>query len=288
MKPTWSARPGKALAIRTCGSGQEWGHAKPGVLFAHGGFEWPERIGAVVEPERWDASPQCGHGLHGLLWGRGNLNYLGTGSREDGTVYMVVEVDEDDCVWVGGDKVKFPRCTIIHIGTWAECATLINENAPFKAELRQQFADLSAYPHKTYAVNLERIGTNERLPDGEYLEDMDERIDVPLGPLSTVYSSEVDSAAPQPDPFDVFGPPPVDSIGEDMHTVALDIDVPVRVLPSSSYGHYHLLIDVAMPWWKYRRLLKALAKAGIIERGYYRASVRRRATFLRLPWVKKK
>lgn len=38
-----------------------------------------------------------------------------------------------------------------------------------------------------------------------------------------------------------------------------------------------------MVWWRYRLLLKAMVVAGIVERGYYRASVKRKATFLRKP-----
>lgn len=68
-----------------------------------------------------------------------------------------------------------------------------------------------------------------------------------------------------------------------MHAVTIDLDHPAKLLHSSTPGHYHLLIDVAMPWRKYRRLLRAMTKAGILEKGYYRAMVRRRATFLRRP-----
>lgn len=72
-----------------------------------------------------------------------------------------------------------------------------------------------------------------------------------------------------------------------MHTVMLDIDHPVRVVESSTPGHYHLYIDVPISWDKYEPLLRALASAGVIEEGYYGASARREATHLRLPWVAK-
>lgn len=65
------------------------------------------------------------------------------------------------------------------------------------------------------------------------------------------------------------------------HAPALDIDLEARLIPSRTAGHYHLYIDKLMPWWKYRVLLKVLAWVGIIEPGYYRASVARRMTFLR-------
>lgn len=72
-----------------------------------------------------------------------------------------------------------------------------------------------------------------------------------------------------------------------MHTVIVDIDHPVRVVESSTPGHYHLYIDVPIPWSQYEPLLAALANAGVMEEGYYRAAVRREATHLRLPWVAK-
>lgn len=73
----------------------------------------------------------------------------------------------------------------------------------------------------------------------------------------------------------------------DKHTVMLDIDLPAYLIPSSTEGHYHLYIDTPMPWRKYKRLLKELARAGIIETGYYKASVRRKHTALRMRGVKK-
>lgn len=76
-------------------------------------------------------------------------------------------------------------------------------------------------------------------------------------------------------------------VNHDLHTVMLDLDVPARLVPSTTPGHSHLYIDVPMPWHKYQALLGALSMAGIIEPGYYAVSVRKRASMLRLPWIKK-
>jgi hypothetical protein len=76
-------------------------------------------------------------------------------------------------------------------------------------------------------------------------------------------------------------------LGSDMHKPCIDVDLPVRVYPSSTLGHFHLYIDKEMTWWNYRRLLRALVKAGIVERGFYKASLSRKATHLRLPWIRK-
>jgi len=71
------------------------------------------------------------------------------------------------------------------------------------------------------------------------------------------------------------------------HAPVLDLDVPHTLIPSTTPGHSHLYLDVELSWWRYKRLLKQLSLAGIIEPGYYRASKRRGFTAVRLPWVKK-
>lgn len=71
------------------------------------------------------------------------------------------------------------------------------------------------------------------------------------------------------------------------HAPALDIDLPCRLVPSTTEGHFHLFIDKPMSWRRYKALLKALKNAGVIEEGYYGASVRRRMTMLRMPHIKK-
>lgn len=71
------------------------------------------------------------------------------------------------------------------------------------------------------------------------------------------------------------------------HRPVLDIDFPLHTVPSSTPGHFHLYFDKPMPWAKYKRLIHALADAGIIEDGYASVSLDRQYTSVRLPWVKK-
>ena len=71
------------------------------------------------------------------------------------------------------------------------------------------------------------------------------------------------------------------------HTLALDIDVPAALIPSSTPGHSHLFINTQMSWDQYEAVLDALAVAGILEPGYVGASKARKATAVRLPWVSK-
>lgn len=71
------------------------------------------------------------------------------------------------------------------------------------------------------------------------------------------------------------------------HTPALDLDVQAALLDSSTEGHHHLFINKEMSWRKYKRLLKALKNAGIIEPYFYTVSCKRKQTMLRKPGLKK-
>lgn len=73
------------------------------------------------------------------------------------------------------------------------------------------------------------------------------------------------------------------------HVVALDIDYPAYLVPSSTSEHYHLYLDVpsGIPHDDYMELLAVLAKCKIIEQGYADVSIKRGHSDLRLPWVTK-
>jgi hypothetical protein len=77
---------------------------------AYGGFQWPMRVGAIVETPDWDAKPECGHGLHGLKDGLGDASHLSSASD---AVWWIVKAD--DAVDLGG-KHKFPRCEVVALG----------------------------------------------------------------------------------------------------------------------------------------------------------------------------
>lgn len=81
----------------------------------------------------------------------------------------------------------------------------------------------------------------------------------------------------------------VSSLCEDgFHRPALDIDIPVQLVPSSTEGHFHLYFPATkLTWEEYLLLLKALADAGIIEQNYLKHAMRRKQTTLRPPHVKK-
>lgn len=71
------------------------------------------------------------------------------------------------------------------------------------------------------------------------------------------------------------------------HKFLIDLDMPAKVVPSSTPGHCHLFIDHAMTWDTYEKLLIALADAGLVEPGYVNASIDQGYTTVRLPHVRK-
>jgi hypothetical protein len=76
-------------------------------------------------------------------------------------------------------------------------------------------------------------------------------------------------------------------VSEPLHRPVLDIDLGAQLLPSTTPGHYHLLIDRPMIWSRYLDLLDALVKAGIVEPGYVQAARARGHTAVRVPWLRK-
>lgn len=73
----------------------------------------------------------------------------------------------------------------------------------------------------------------------------------------------------------------------DHHKIVIDLDVDAALIPSSTPGHHHLIIDKTMPWVEYKSVLTHLYEAGLIQKGYYEASINRGASVIRTPWTKK-
>jgi len=84
-----------------------------------------------------------------------------------------------------------------------------------------------------------------------------------------------------------LAPVPLGIPGEPIHTIMLDLDVRSFYVESSTPGHAHLYIDVKVGWSKYSQLLRLLGEIGVLEWNYVDVSLMRKATSLRLPWVKK-
>jgi len=88
------------LVLRTCDED----------LTAYNDFQWPES--GPVEALDWDPEPECGHGLHGYLWGQGDGIHL---DWDISAKWLVVEVKWSEIVSLE-DKVKFPRGNVVHCG----------------------------------------------------------------------------------------------------------------------------------------------------------------------------
>lgn len=70
---------------------------------------------------------------------------------------------------------------------------------------------------------------------------------------------------------------------ETMHLPVIDIDYQAHLVPSRTPGHYHLYLERPISWGKYKNVLRALADAGLIERGYCEASISAKQSFARVP-----
>jgi hypothetical protein len=215
-------------------------------------FEWPERPQCVVFDSKFSPEKSSGQGLHALKWGIGNYLFFedqDTHSHE--IVWQVVCVNEKYCIDLGS-KIKFARCVmVLSTSDKQKAFAFINKHAPkdLTPELRKFDQDrVSGY-----------VVLDDYYTENEFLE-------LPLGPVSNVYSSRLKNGK---------------------HAPAIDIDVPFEVVESSTPGHGHLKFDVEMTWEQYARLLGVMADVGLVERGYYNASMARGESFLRLPWIKK-
>ena len=72
-------------------------------------FVWPSE-GEVVAPD-WDPKPVCGYGLHGLVWGQGDIGLFGSRANPK---WIVFEAELEEGVNLG-DKYKFPRGRVVHV-----------------------------------------------------------------------------------------------------------------------------------------------------------------------------
>jgi hypothetical protein len=81
----------------------------------------------------------------------------------------------------------------------------------------------------------------------------------------------------------------IGSLCEDgLHRPALDIDLPAELVSSSTAGHFHLFIEVGLPWDRYLVLLDALAAAGVLELAYVKHCRERGMSLVRASWSRKR
>jgi hypothetical protein len=76
-------------------------------------------------------------------------------------------------------------------------------------------------------------------------------------------------------------------VNDNIHLPLFDIDYNASLHPSTTPGHYHLYLNKPITWRKYKRVIKAMAKAGLVQDGFCKYTIQRKQAFLRPPGVKK-
>ena len=83
-------------------------------------FIYPER--GYVEAPDWNGKPECGRGLHGLLWGHGSFNL-----EPFGTIFQVIEAESENVIEFDG-KCKFKCGNVIYTGGQLGAVKLLKEH----------------------------------------------------------------------------------------------------------------------------------------------------------------
>ena len=89
-------------------------------------FVWPSEVGAVVVAPDWEPTEECGNGLHGWLYGHGDIACV-TYWEEADSKWLVLEVD--DVIELNG-KCKFERAVVRFVGAKSNAAAFLLENEP--------------------------------------------------------------------------------------------------------------------------------------------------------------
>ena len=100
------------LIMRSCGPD----------LRSYNDFQWPE-AGPVSAPD-WQATEECGNGLHGFLWGQGDESLA---NQATDAKWLVVEADGSNVIDLGG-QVKFSSGTVVFCGEAKGAAAYIQSN----------------------------------------------------------------------------------------------------------------------------------------------------------------
>ena len=122
-------KPETVLVLRMCRSD----------MSSHGGFIWP-KSGPIEAPD-FKPLAECGNGLHGWLWGEGDVTAW---SWHTSDVALVVEVRKEDLVALD-HKVKFPRGEVLFVGALHEAADLIAARAPLDTAVIGRFVTAGNY-----------------------------------------------------------------------------------------------------------------------------------------------
>ena len=117
---------------------------------SHGGFQWPNEVGATVQADDYRNDNECGRGLHGWLHGQGDISCVDYWDADDAK-WLVLEVASDEITMLGG-KCKFPRAVVRFIGAKSEAAAYILQHEPLAREVAVIGACLKAGDKETVLV----------------------------------------------------------------------------------------------------------------------------------------
>ncbi|WP_438396400.1 DUF7666 domain-containing protein [Caballeronia sp. DA-9] len=127
-----------SLVLRTCAAD----------MSSQNNFVWPQ-VGEVAEAPDWRNDKECGHGLHGWLFGHGDhgcSSYLDSTSK-----WLVVEVESDSIVMLGG-KCKFPRGKVLFVGDKKDATDFLLANEPRARDVAVIGAQLTVGNQQTVIV----------------------------------------------------------------------------------------------------------------------------------------
>ena len=93
---------------------------------SHGGFVWPSAVGSEVTAPDWKQNNACGNGLHGWIYGQGDVSCVDHWAQPDAK-WLVLEVESSTIIMLGG-KAKFPRAVVRFVGDRASAAAFILAN----------------------------------------------------------------------------------------------------------------------------------------------------------------
>lgn len=115
---------GRVLLLRSCRAD----------FTAHGGYRWPNEVGAECRPERWDPRPVCGDGLHGFLHGEGDA---GLADWSETAQWLVFSAATADMVVIDSCKAKVAVARIEYVGKGENAGDRLRDCLAFMAAAGQ-------------------------------------------------------------------------------------------------------------------------------------------------------
>ena len=127
---TEMSKMNKSIVLRICKAD----------MTTYNGFIWPTK--GYVEAPDWEATQECGNGLHGWFEAQGDASYSNYLNEPDAK-YLVLKVKTDSIIHLDG-KCKFPRAKVCFVGNRNEAIAYIEETYPYLRAMPLLFANRTA------------------------------------------------------------------------------------------------------------------------------------------------